>query len=299
MKIKYLQFPLCLIQEVLKDRKNGLNKCVDFGIFRFAKSQKVNLEKVARQLSYEYHRRAKKLPDGLYNVINEAKEEGRFTHEDDSGIFIFDNVFDPELNVTELEIMFEENNDFKEQAILHYQIHQATEDTNITLGSNAMERYEQAARIQANYEAKFGPDAMPSVKPSLLCQFRDDPKQDIDILLAYIGISSLIGQRNFISTSKPVIISRMIGAKSKASNQAFSKTKESQAIVTKYSKRWNMDKLLLSLAEQKFIMYITRPHVSVVYVSKYMEPEELAELIRQSREKHSLKNKIKAASEKI
>ncbi len=102
MKIKYLQFPLCLIQEVLKDRKNGLNKCVDFGIFRFAKSQKVDLEKVARQLSYEYHRRAKKLPDGLYNVINEAKEEGRFTHEDDSGIFIFDNVFDPELNVTEL-----------------------------------------------------------------------------------------------------------------------------------------------------------------------------------------------------
>ena len=300
MNYRYIQFPLCLVQEILKDRNNGINLCLDFGIVHYAKTQKIELTNVARQLTYDYNRRSQKLTKNLYQVIHEAEEDGRFTAEEDWGIFQHDGGF-AELNITEIEFIFESDSKFKEEAILHYQLHQATEFLGVSIGDEeiAIWRYEMAKSIKDAYEGKFGLDAMPSIKPSFLTDFRDDPKQSIDLLLAYIGICSLIGQRNFVPTSKPVILSRMIGAKSKAAYQRFSKNKESKAIVERFSKRWPMDRLLLSLAEYKFIMYLTRPHVSVIYVSKYMDPEMLADLIRHSREKHNLKNKIKAASEKL
>ena len=131
----------------------------------------------------------------------------------------------------------------------------------------------------------------------MLWQFIDNPK-DIDLFRAYIGIKSMIGRRNFISSNKPAILSRMIGCKNKAAFEFFTanrynKNKNLLPTVEKYSKRYNMDKLLLTLAERKYIMFLSKKEVRVIYLSKYMEPEELGKLIKETKERQNIKQRIK------
>jgi len=303
MEYKYVQFPLSFMQDVIKDRRKGLNLCLDYGIGHLATAQQTDASSIIRQVVYDYYKNTDKLPRDLRVAIEEAEAEGQFTPDDDHSGFNTDGGFDPILNIEELAVILRDNPDLKDEAREYYQWHQAAkfyEDSFRIYNVGAIRKeYVKAKARQESFEADFGKDAMPSVKPSLLFNYLNNPKQDVSQLLAYIGISSLIGQRNFISTSKPVILSRMIGAKSKAAFQAFSKNKESKEIIARFSKRWPMDKLLLSLAEQKFIMFLTRPHVSVVYVSKYMEPDELAKLVKQSQDRYNLKDKIKQASQGI
>lgn len=295
---KYFQFPLCLLSETYKDRDKGFGLMVSYGLVHFAKSQNYIEPDVARQVVYDYYRNKDKMPDGLFDALEVAEQDGLFTWDDDYNGFSSDGRFAAEENTREVMRLMEADADLKADAIQHYQLHQAGEFLNVSIASpkDTLKRYREAKAIQQAHEAKFGPDAMASVKPSMLFDFRDNPKQDTDLFRAYLGIVSLIGYRYFISTSKPVILSRMIGAKSKAAFEYLSKHKDIQETVSKYSKRYNMDKLLLALAEQKFIMFLTRPHISLIYVSKYMEPEELVKLVKQAQQKNSLKNKIKAAS---
>jgi len=303
MKYKYLQFPVSFMQEIIKDRKKGLNACIDFGLGHFALAQQVQTHDVARQVVYSFYRDGRELPIEVLSALAEAEENGEFTRDDDYQGFNSDGGFNPEDNINEVLRIFESNPDLVKEAIDFYKWHTAQEffkeHIKIHNLKGVVENYKKVKSLHASFESKYGPDAFTSAKPSLLFEFLDNPDQDIDLLLAYLGIVSLIGYRNFISTTKPVILSRMIGAKSKQAWEAFSKVKDSREIVEKYSKRYHMDRLLLSLAERKFIMYLTRPHVSLLYVSKYMEPEQLAEFVRQSQEKNSLKNKIKEASQKI
>ncbi len=303
MEYKYVQFPLSFMQEVIKDRRKGLNQCLDYGIGHLATAQQTDAKSMMRQIVYDYYKNTDKLPRDLRVAIEEAEAEDLFTRDDDYKGFNTDGGFDPILNIEELAGILRDNPDLNDEAKEYYQWHQAAGffkgSINIYNAAAVRKSYFKAKAMKESFEADFGKDAMPSVKPGLLFNYLDNPKQDISLLLAYIGICSLIGQRNFISTSKPVILSRMIGAKSKAAFQAFSKNKESKEIIARFSKRWPMDKLLLSLAEQKFIMFLTRPHVSVVYVSKYMEPDELAKLVKQSQDRYNLKDKIKQASQGI
>lgn len=303
MEFKYLQFPLCLMQEVIKDRKRGLNLCLDYGIGHFALSQRPDINSVARQVVYSYYRDKEPLPRKVIKAIEEAEANDLFTYNDDYACFDVDGKFDNDLNVPEVIRILNDNPEVMKEATEHCQWHGAAQyfkgHINYITRKNTLGGYEAAKTIKEAYEAKFGADAMPSIKPSTLFKFRDEPKTDIDLFLAYVGIKSLIGHRQFISTSKPVILSRMVGAKSKASFDAAAKIKPAGEIIAKYSKRYHMDKLLLSLAEQKFIMFMTKPRISVVYVSTYMEPEALADLVNKSRQKYDLLTRIKKASERI
>jgi len=43
-------------------------------------------------------------------------------------------------------------------------------------------------------------------------------------------------------------------------------------------------------------MFLSKKQTSVIYVSRYMEPKELAELVKQSRNRNDLKKKMKDAT---
>lgn len=298
MEYKYIQFPLCLMQETYKHKTDGLDLMSGYGIVHFALSQKHSREDVARQVVYDYYRNCDQLPGIVRNIIIEAEAEDQFTHDDDYNGFNCDGKFDATDNINELLKIFESQPDARAEAIEFYRVHQAGEFLNVKINSfkHTLDRHRKAKGIQEMFEAEYGPDAMASVKPSLLFKYRDDPKQDIDLLRAYLGAISMIGYRNFISTNKPAILSRMIGCKSKKAFEKISQRPEIQETVQKYGKRYNMDKLLLSLAEQKFIMFLSKKQTSVIYVSRYMEPQALAEMVRQSRNKYNLKKQIKDAT---
>lgn len=298
MEYKYVQFPLCLVTETYKDREKGLNLMLDFGLVRYALSQKYEIGDVVRQTIYDYYKNTDKLPRDLRVAIDEAAAEGQFTQDEDYNGFNSDGKFDPEINSGELLRILENNPDLRAEAVRHYQLHQAGEFLNVKINSPKMilKGYHEAQGIRESFERSFGPDAMASVKPSLLIDYRDNPKQDIDLLRAYLGIVSMIGYRRFISTNKPAMLSRMIGAKSKQAFQSLSKLTATGDTIKKYSKRWNMDKLMLSLAEHRFTMFLSKKQTSVIYVSRYMEPQELADLVRQSRNRYDIKKKIQDAT---
>ncbi len=298
MEYRYIQFPLCLMTETYKNREHGLNLIINFGIVHFALSQKYELFSVARHLVYYYYRKDELLPRNIRVAIEEAAREGYFTHDDDHGAFDTNGQFNADENIKEVLLILSNNSDLKAEAIIFYQLHQAEDFFKMTFCAPKVyfDGYYEAQRIKEQFESNFGLDAMASAKPDMLMSFRDDPNQDLDPLRAYLGIVSMIGRRQFISTNKPAILSRMVGCKSKKAFLEIAKSQEVKGTIDKYSKRYNIDNLLLSMAERRYIMFLSKKATSVIYVSRYMEPQALKELVLQSRNKLELKKKIKDAS---
>ena len=156
----YLQFPLCLIKETYEDIKEGINLMIYYGIVNYAKKLKYSLNDVAKQLCYDYYNKENILQASLKKSINKAIADG-FSFYADIDYKGFDNKgkFNPDLNITEMLIMFDKNSELKKDSILNYQIHLAVskDHLNITIPSydNAIEGYERGLEIQNNFESDF------------------------------------------------------------------------------------------------------------------------------------------------
>jgi hypothetical protein len=300
---KYVQFPLCLIRETYSDLQKAMNLILDYGIVNYALKLHCNMRNVAKQLIYDYARNQDVLQASILKKMSEV--EDTLSLEDE---YLFDpfGTFEPneEITINPILELLESDPKLKADAILSYQINLAVskDHLNLTNHSNddTIKRYNEALRIKTIFEREFGADAMPTCKAIMVIQFRDNPK-DIELFRAYIGIKSIIGNRNFITGNKPAILSRMVGLKSKKAfeyytTNRYNKDKNILPTIEKFSKRYQMDKLLFTLVERKFIMYLNKPKVSVIYFSKYMEPGELADLIIKSKSKQNLKNRMKDAA---
>lgn len=291
---KYLQFPLCLLMETYKDIGTGLNLILNYGLMYYAMKQKYNLRDVAKQICYDYYRNESDLPGRIVNVINTSDEFiPDVNYNGFSGA-----EFNPEDNIEQILSLFEQDQEFKDECILRYRIHTAAAFFNVQVNSETTLRaYKKALSIKESFEAKFGPDVFPSCKPDMIFQVRDGNHKDIDFLRAYIGIRSMLGNRNFISSNKPAILSRMIGCKSKAAFEYYTngkfKDKTVLPTIETYSKKYHMDKLPLNLAERKYIMFLSKKQVSIIYLSKYMEPEELGKIIKETKDKQNIKQRIR------
>jgi len=296
----YIQFPNCLLMETYQeDIESGLRLILRYGLMHYASKLKYDIQEVARQTAYYYYRKKEILQSSITDRIKEAISKKQFTIDEDHEGFQGQGS-ESSQNIQELTRLFDIDPGFRDECILHYQIHLATSDNQLSVrvasNDSIIESFRSAEHIKQDFENKFGPDAFPSCKTDMIFDFIRDPGE-IDLFRAYIGILSLIGQRKFISTSKPVILSRMLGCKSKAAFEYYSGNPLFRETVLKYSKRYQMDKLLMSLAEKKFIMYLARKHESIVYVSRYMEPDDLAGMINSNRESNGLRRKQREALE--
>ncbi|NWJ49577.1 MAG: hypothetical protein HXX14_01820 [Bacteroidetes bacterium] len=299
---RYIQFPLCLLQQTYQNPKQGLNMILDYGIVYYAKSiRNYTITEVARQLMYAFYRKNEMIQNSLYSTIQKYANNGCLTIDEDYNGFS-GSSFDPLEVSEELLGLFESDHEFKKAAILRYQIAQAEDFLYIKDHGidSTIKGYKEGLAYQKEFEQKFGSDCMPMIKPEQLFEFRDSGR-DLDLFRAYIAIKSMIGMRNFATSNKPAILSRMIGCKSKDAfvyytTNKYQKNDHILPTVKKYSKRFNMDKLILTLAERQFIMFVSKPYVSILYFSKYMEPEELATLVKETKSKQDLKQRIKEAS---
>lgn len=292
-KDRYIQFPLNFLQKTFENPTEGFNLIVNFGIMNYALKFEFDITEVGRQLMYAYYRNQKMIQRDLLRAMENYIEDDQLTINDDYNGFSGEH-FDPD-NESELQAIFNSDKIFRSAAITRYQIAQAAESLDVEIFDidSVIQGYEKGLKIKDSFELKYGSDSWPSVKPLQVIEFRDSRK-DLDLFRAYIGISSMIGQRTFISTNKPAILSRMIGCKSKAVFEQFSKDKNLMPTVEKYSKRYHMDKLLFTLAERGYIMFLSKPKVSVLYLSKWMQPEDLGQLIRDAKSKQDLKKRMKA-----
>ncbi|MDP3643136.1 MAG: hypothetical protein Q8S54_08095 [Bacteroidota bacterium] len=301
---RYIQFPLCLLMQTYQNPANGLNLITGFGIVNYAMKFKYDIVEVGRQLMYAYYRETDNMQRDLKKAIDKYGASGQLTIDEDYNGFSglkHGTTFNPLEASEELLGLFESDEKFKEDAILLYQIRQATGEKFLNLKvysiDSTIAQYKKALALKTNFEQKFGADVMPSIKPLQLIEFRDSGAE-LDVFRAYIGIKSLIGRNTFATANKPVILSRMIGCKSKAAfehytTDRYNKDKTLLPTVDKYSKKYHIDKLLLTLAQRKYIMFLSKAKVSVIYLSKYMEPEDLGKLIRETKDRQNLKKRIR------
>lgn len=298
-KYAYLQFPLSLLGETYKDPERGLNMIIGYGIMNYALKLKYDLMDVAKQGLYDFERNKEKLQPYLVKSMTEAIEDGVILHEDNNPGFDAKGNFNPEpdLCLNPLVKLLEEDSRMRDEAILNYQLHLGTSKDhlriNIKSNSNIQSQWEEASKIKQAFEQRFGPDAMPVIKRDLILKFRNEQLHDLDLLRAYIGIRSIIGRRNFSATNKPAILSRMIGCKNKAAFEYFSEQPHLMPTIERYGKRYPMDKLLHTLRDREFIMFLSRGRKKSFYISKWMPPEDLARLVNISRSRYSLKDRIK------
>jgi hypothetical protein len=304
---RYIQFPLCLLQETYKNPTDGFNLILDFGIVNYALKFKFEITEVARQLMYAYYRNKDMIQRNLYIKMESYIKNEQITIDPDyEGFSAKDKmIFDPDPSTAEVFCLFNSDMEFKETAIIRYQIAQAVNFLNLSLGDIdiTIQNYHKGISLKNVFENRFGSECMPSIKPSQIIEFRDSGKE-LDLFRAYIGIKSMIGRNIFAPTNHLAILSRMIGCRTKAAFEHFTtdkynKNKNLLSTVEKYLKPYQRRKLLLTLAQRKFIMFLAKENISVIYVSLYMQPEELKILVAQSKEKKNLKDRIKKASKDI
>lgn len=297
----YLQFPLCLLGETYKDPERGLNLIIGYGIMNYALKLKYDLRDVAKQALYDYERHKEKLQPYLVNAITDAVDDGMILYEDNNPGFNAKSNFNPEpdLCLDPLLKLFDEDPRLRGEAILNYQLHLAAskDHLSINIPSNAVIKsdFDKASMIKLSFEERFGPDAMPIIKKDLVYEFRDEQLHDIDLLRAYIGISSIIGRRNFTATNKPAILRRMIGCKNKAAFEYFREEPHLMPTIERYAKRYPMNKLLHTLREREFIMFLSRGRKKSFYISKHMAPEELVKFVKASQSRYGMNERIKRA----
>jgi hypothetical protein len=292
---KYIQFPLSLLWETFTDIEKGLNLIIDFGIINFAIKQKFELSEVARQMMYSYYREKNILPAKLTNLI-----DNEITIDEDYNGFSGEN-FNPDGEVSELIEVFQKDTEFKDLAILFYQVRQAAKLLNVNIGSfkTTEANYKKGLILLNAFESKYGADCWPSCKITMLFDFRDN-SQDIEILRCFIAIKSLIGQYNYIATTRNVILMRMFGCKSKTAQDSFLiQNKQAKAIFDKYTRtdksiRYHFDKLFESLLNRGFLKskIFERSISRKIFLSQKLSYDELASEIIKFRSK-TKRNRLK------
>lgn len=304
----YIQFPLCLLQQTFGDSKTdsytAWEKILCYGIVKYAKSCKYELSDVGKQLMYHYYRNQKMMQSSLLRKMEEYIDSGEILTDEDYHGFQ-GGAFDPmEYSGEGLMKVFENDHEFRDEAILMSQLSKIPKLLNLDPErfdlDSILQHYERGLAYKDKFEAVYGADSQPMVKPSMLIDFRDSGK-DIDLFRAYIGIRSLIGQKKFTSTYKSVILCRMLGCKTEKALDQFKQTnKNAMEVYNRYSGRKRMDKLLFELMERGFILALSKKHQRYIFVTaRFKDPAEFAEAILTQRKEHDLRNKLAEASKLI
>jgi len=289
-KPKYMQIPLCILQELTKDPKKAFELMLSYGVAYYAKNIKYSMQDVTRQVMYDFYRNQNILHQDLisYIVDNVAIDE------DYSGFNGSD--FNPETEMQELEEAFKTDTELRELAVKHYQMNQAVGFYNLNKIDRS-ERIKYVESLKNKHESLYGKQPMPSVNTAMLFSFRDNP-QNIELFMAYVAIKSLIGQHNFTATNREVIVMRMIGAKSKEALELALKDKNLKAIYSKYILRYWFDKLVGELLTRNFLS-AKIGFKRKIYVSTILDFQTLAVEIANFLKQRDLKKQEKQAKEII
>ncbi|CAN5632707.1 hypothetical protein BH11BAC1_BH11BAC1_24060 [soil metagenome] len=207
-EFRYFQFPLCLVEGIIIDPNAGINNIISFAIVNFAKNCKYTLYDVCRQLMYDFYRSESKIPSALKKKLQVYVRDEVLTENEDYNGFDGSGDFNPEDNIEELQNIFNTDAEFKQQAILHYQVHCTCKFLGISIGSinGTHGRHAEVVKKIQLQESKYGKQPMPGMKKDVMFEFRDKINpNEIELLGACIAVRSIIGQKTFSPTYKSVI----------------------------------------------------------------------------------------------
>ena len=243
---KYLQFPLCLMQNLFTDKKGTMGKIFDAGIYNLSINPKFasDQSQAGNHVLYQWYRHKSDLTDYLRKELKRYYSNGTLSLDEEQNGFFGNMGFIPSEIDDFIKIL---NNDSKfHQAVIEFhQVHKAMNFIGIT--GNTGKITIDGKAIVANIPDK---EPWPMINKDLLFDFYEHDKDQWQIVqfAAYIAIGSIIGATGigYKATNKQMILARMFGYSShKAMPEILNPLVKE--LMNKYSIRYWMDKLLQQL----------------------------------------------------
>ncbi|AMR34253.1 hypothetical protein A0256_23770 [Mucilaginibacter sp. PAMC 26640] len=278
-ELKYIHFPLCLIKHLFisKDQISAIDNIFDVGIFNYSKTFRVDDVSVYRQVIYCYYRKG--LTDKLYHYLEDLYRNKVLSFDQDYNGFQGDE-FDP-YELDELIGYAKDHIAFRDMSVEFYKMDLAMKSLGLT-GSidRILGNAEKVEKAVIKHERIYGKDPSVMLKTELIFDFYRKTKSfnDIVLLAAFAAVKSIIGKKDFAGTTKKMIVSRMIGAKSEKVLEDFLKNKEIEKVYVKYLKRYWFDKLIYQLLQRGFVkskLSLTFGVKSRMYLSCKLNYEQL------------------------
>jgi len=282
---KYIFFPLCLLTDIYIQPENALSNIFDYGIYQvghhlYSKQNNgvSNASERIRQayqcVIKEYH--CRNLVPEFSNVLDELFKLHFGQSFQPSGDGVSPH---PRKELWVLETEGEVNEAFQQRCVRIFKICTALNFLRIEGDIESLYNVSLCLEQTVNkIEERFGKSPSVSIKTDLILDYCDNPKteEDYELFAGYCAIKSFIGQKDFAITNKPSIIMRMCGAKNQGMLQSVLLRPEIALLHTKYSKKYNADKLITSLLKRNFFQSkIALPGTRRMYISCHLSHQEL------------------------
>lgn len=277
-------FPLPLVQKVLTDG-NGLSDVFKYGIYRVAMFQQTDEENAYRQVIYCYFNiesdKVDDLTDYLRNTLDDIED---IVDEDYRGFNGNGKNFEPDEMIGKLTDYGNKHKEFRDAVIEFHKLRQAKDTLNM--------RYniEDVANVYHKY-GKMEGEPLVSVKTDIMFSYynmRNSKKEyDMVLLAMYMGIKSIVGNKNFAATTAEMIKCRMVGVKSLSMLQETLKNNKTvKYFYDTYSTRRKYYKMMRDLEKRGFIQSCVscnrRTYISCKLPTEELEQEAAQDIVNTS-----------------
>lgn len=280
---KYFTIPLPIIQRIYTHPKTAMTDIINVGIYKTASYESVDIDNALQQLMYCYYRQEHALTDNLRGILDTLIDEGSINIDEDYNGFDRDNFHVEHEDIEGLYSLIENDDDIKEQIIIWHQVRQSESILGIKFSENGipetMKKAEKALSVLPECNTLI------TVKTTMMYEYKNEKKSafEIDLLVCYLAIRSIIGIKTHGYTTKKAVLMRMVGCNSLADEadnvelKNILKNKPLKAVYDKYSSISKLDKLLNTLVQWKFITKIGMKELRRTYFSTKLNLQELEE----------------------
>lgn len=288
-EIKYLQFPVSMLPELIDDSEATIKKILNYGIYRFAKSmskkKKGDIDIALKQFLYCYYRKKEFLTEILMSKIEKYISEGLVVLDEDYNGF-YNESFNPESEINSLKAIIKTDSDFSSEILKWHYVYLSYSFFNFVEIIRPKQILEIGSKISSEIKPK---EPMVSCKLEILKNFYKEEKNEYEKiqLVAYLAIRSILGEQEYVKTNKSFILCRMIGyasvkemIQSELSNYVFQ-------LFNKYNHRYHFEKLIIKLQlNWNLLSYSNHNRCSYMAIkSKEMTIEKLALIAEQGKDK--------------
>lgn len=247
----YIMFPLPFVQRILTDRKN-ISGAFEYGIYKVAMFQKVSEYNAYRQIVYCYFNVDNNKIDSLTDYLIDELNKLDYMYDDDYRGFTPDGQsFAPEEIISKLIEIGENNREFHNRVIEFYKLRQVRD----TLGFTFSIRH--IIKVHDSF-GDYTAEPLVSVKKEIMIDFyqnRDTKSEQEWVLFAmFMGIKSIIGNKDYCATTADMIKCRMVGAKNKDNLATILKKNAAcRYFYDTYTTRRKYEKLMMELEKYGYI----------------------------------------------
>ena len=251
-KNPFILIPLPILRDLIIE-KNTINRMYYIGIFYTSRKIEISEYNAFKDLVYCIYRTIEELPDSILQEYNRMDE---FPYDEDYNGF-GNEEFLPELEIEYLNDYSKENPSFYDLVLEWYRVRQTFAMLNLKTDT-VKYTLDTVNRCRKVYNFKGCPFVLLNATVmSNIYNARENMNSDERAVWAmYMGISSIIGDKDFAQTTSDMIKCRMFGARNKEELELLLKNRALKKVYDKYTTKHQYNKLLNIIQDRNMITEI-------------------------------------------